>query len=830
MIRWFWRLVRVAFVLAFLLALAGAGGLWLAVREVERGLPDLRRLEDYEPFLTTRVLDRKGRPIGEFFEERRRVVPIDQIPSVVKQAFVAGEDDTFFEHRGIDYQSIVRAAWVNFRAGGKVKQGGSTITQQVAKSLLSTERSYLRKAKDMLLAKRIEERFSKDEILFLYLNQIYLGHGAYGVGEAAWTYFGKPLDQLTAGEAALLAGLPKAPTDYSPFNSPALAEQRRQYVLQRMLDVGYLDHDTWLEASENPPRLAPPAEHADFLTAAYFTEDVRRALYEKVGREATLRDGLLVETTLDLDRQRDAVSALRRGLETYDRRHGGWRGPLRRVRGAELDSELATVAHDNGLVRSNPQQHTPLFFERNYTGVVRDVDSKEGVALIGLSPEIEIPLLWRDAEWAARGATSFAGMLHPGDVARFRLRPPVEGETESHLVLTQDPSVEGALASLDAESASVVALVGGYDFARSEFDRATQAMRQPGSAFKPFVYGAALEDGYAPTSIIVDTPVAVVDPGTGQLWTPQNYTKRFYGAVTAREALARSLNNATVRLYMDVGIDRTIAFARKLGIRSPLGRHLSLALGSTEVTLLELTSAYETIASGGVRRPPRFVARVLDRHGKVLFENLTLGDVSTSPGLPQPSPAAPVPALRTAAVGAPPPPPADPVAGVQAIPKATAFMMTTMLRATIEESYGTGHKAADALKRPIAGKTGTTNDQKDAWFVGYSPELVTGVWIGHDSREVLGNKETGGRAALPIWIDYMSAALADQPVRDFEAPEGILFARVSRSTGRFTNADDPSSIFVPFLDGATPRNMRLPSAEGFEEEDDGYDPLREGAF
>ena len=823
MMRFVWRVVRVLLGLAFLLVLAGAGGLWLAVREIERGLPDLRKLEDYEPFLTSRVYDRAGRPIGEFYEERRQVVPIDEIPEIVRLAFVAGEDDTFFEHGGIDYESIARAAWVNFRAGGKVKQGGSTITQQVAKSLLSSERSYLRKAKDMLLAKRIEERFTKDEILFLYLNQIYLGHGAYGVGEASWTYFGKPLKELSVGEAALIAGLPKAPTDYSPFNAPAAAEQRRQYVLQRMLDERFIDHATWEKASTTPPRFSPPPEHADYRTASYFTEEVRRTLYERLGRETVLRDGLRIETTLDLDLERTAVTAVRRGLEAYDRRHGGWRGPLRRVAPEAFPAELAALARDNELVRANPEQHVPLELERNYTGVVADVDPRAGEALVRLSPEIELPLGFADAEWAARGTSSLGALLHVGDVARFRLRPAAEGEDGPHLVLTQDPTVEGALVSLDADTASVVALVGGYDFSRSEFDRATQARRQPGSAFKPFVYGAALEDGYAPTSIIVDTPVVVVDPGSGELWKPENYTKRFYGAVTAREALARSLNNATVRLYMDVGIDKTIAFARKLGIRSPLGRHLSLALGSTEVSLLELTGAYETVAAGGVRRPPVFIKRVLDRHGKVLLENVPLGDVSLEGSAPYGAPV-----TQTASVGAPPS--AGPEEGVQVIPKATAFMMTSMLRAVVEEPYGTAHKAASRLQRPIAGKTGTTNDQKDAWFVGFSPEIATGVWIGHDSREVLGDKETGGHAALPIWMDFMETALADRPVRDFEAPEGILFARVSRSTGRFTSADDPSSIFLPFLDGAKPRNMRMPDAAEPAEGDDSYDPLRDGAF
>ncbi|HBZ72324.1 MAG TPA: penicillin-binding protein, partial [Deltaproteobacteria bacterium] len=725
--------------------------------------------------------------------------------------------------------------------------GASTITQQVAKSLLlSSERSVLRKLKDMVLARRIEQHFSKDEILYLYLNQIYLGHGAYGVGEAAHTYFGKDLADLTPSEAALIAGLPKAPSDYSPYNNPEAADNRRRYVLERMLRQGYLDLPQYETALSSPPRLTPPPERDDYAAAGYFTEEVRRLLFDRLGSSRVLRGGLTIETTLDLDFQHTAVSAVRAGLEALERRHGGYRGPLRQVRRGTESEALAEIARENGFARAVVAQGglrlSPI---KAYTGLVTAVDPNAGTASVALAPGVQATLHVDDVAWALKKLPegevhepkAIATVLHVGDVAKFATKrpqappapPPAAAATAPapakapvpppaqeplHLVLTQEPRVEGALVSRDVASGEVLALVGGYDFARSEFDRATQARRQPGSAFKPFVYGAALLDGFTPVSILMDTPVVMIDPGNGQLWKPENYTRKFLGALTAREALARSINNATIHLFMEVGVSRVIEFAHQLGIRSPLGRNPSLALGSTEVSLLELTSAYTTVASQGLRTPPVFITRVRDRDGQVLLENLVLGDISSEED-------------DENAPAHPPTDSADSTA-TQAIAPDQAFLLTSLLRATVEEPYGTAHKAA-SLGRPLAGKTGTTDDQKDAWFIGFSPEIATGVWVGHDEKEVLGDKETGARAALPIWMDFMEFALADKPVRDFPVPQGIVFARVSKTTGLLADAGDPSSFFEPFAEGTEPSERRAtagPEAPSGE----GYDLLRNDSF
>jgi penicillin-binding protein 1A len=835
------RVFRLLFGLAALFTLAIAGLALYVYQEIERELPDLEKLTDYRPALTSTVYDRKGRPIGEFFEERRRLEPVGKIPKLVVQAFVAGEDETFFEHTGLDYMAILRAAWVNLRAGGKVKQGGSTITQQVAKSLLlSSERSVLRKLKDMVLARRIEQHLSKDEILYLYLNQIYLGHGAYGVGQAAHTYFGKDVADLTPSEAALIAGLPKAPSDYSPYNNPEAADNRRRYVLERMLHEGYLDPQQYETALASPPRLVPPPERDDYAAAGYFTEEVRRLLFDRLGSNRVLRGGLTIETTLDLDLQHTAVSAVRAGTEALERRHSGYRGPLRRVPRGTENAALAEIASENGFARAVVAQGgirlSPI---KNYSGLVTAVDAAAGSATVAVAPGVEATLHVDDVVWALKKLPegqvhepkAIATVLHVDDVAKFALKrpdapsPAAPGAPSAapapkaspaplHLVLTQEPRVEGALVSRDVTSGEVLALVGGYDFARSEFDRATQARRQPGSAFKPFVYGAALLDGFTPVSILMDTPVVMIDPGTGELWKPENYTRKFLGALTAREALARSINNATIHLFMDVGVNRVIEFAHELGIRSPLGHNPSLALGSTEVSLLELTAAYTTIAAQGMRTPPVFITRVLDRDGHVLLGKVALGDISSQDedDDAQSRPATDAAELTPSQVIAPEP----------------AFLLTSLLRATVEEPYGTAHKAA-SLGRPLAGKTGTTDDQKDAWFVGFSPEIATGVWVGHDEKEVLGDKETGARAALPIWTDFMEFALADKPIRDFPVPQGIVFARVSKTTGLLAEAGDPSSFFEPFAQGTEP-SERHASASPDAAQTEGYDLLRNDSF
>jgi penicillin-binding protein 1A len=788
-------ILRVVLGLVALLLLGSGAALGFLYVSLVRDLPDLQGLEDFRPALTSTVFDRSGRPIGEFFEERRRIVRLEDLPTHVVQAFIAAEDDTFFEHSGIDYASIVRAAWSNLRAGGEIRQGASTITQQLVKSmLLSPERTWRRKVREMLLARRIEQVFSKEQILYLYLNQIYFGSGAYGVAEAARTYFGKNVSAIDVAEAALLAGLPKAPSRYSPLQNPRRAERRRQYVLERMREEGSLDEDAYAAAAAAPPALRSPPEHADYATAAYFTEEVRRLLFERLGGEQVLRGGLRIETSLDLDLQRSAVAALRAGLHALDHRQG-YRGPLRRVEKSAIPEEIARVGAENAL---DPAAALPT--DRTLLAVVTGLDERAQRALVALAPDATGEVLLEDVAWARPYNTEsepwkiqkIATAFRVGDVVRLRaFQPPPpapKGEPAPpppapdpngprRLALDQKPGAQGALLSLDLASGDVLALVGGYDFAESEFDRAVQAERQPGSSFKPFVYATALGRGWNPSSILQDTPV-VMEDGSGKLWRPQNYNRKFLGPIPMREALARSINNATIHLARDVGVDHVIELARALGVRALLEPNLSIALGSYPVTLLELTRAYAVFPRSGLSVGARFVQRVLDRDGRVLAEGLLLEP---------PSALAP---------GALPPP----VPGERVMPAAQAYLTVDLLKGTITHPNGTGGKAR-ALERPVAGKTGTTNSQADAWFVGFSPEVIAGVWVGFDSKDVLGKGETGGRAALPIWIDYMRAALAARPVADFEVPEGVVFARIDPRSGGLSS----SGQLQAFAEGQMPR-------------------------
>jgi penicillin-binding protein 1A len=795
--------LRILLASAGLLALAGAGagvGFYLAF---VRDLPRLRSLEDYSPPLASHVFDRNGRPIAAFYRERRRLVRLDEVPDHVVRAFVAGEDSSFFQHSGIDYMSILRAAWVNLLAGGEIKQGGSTITQQMVKTLLlSPERSYRRKVREMILARDIEQRFTKDEILFLYLNQIYFGHGAHGIGEAARSYFDKDVSQLSISEGALLAGLPKAPSRYSPYASPEQAERRRQYVLERMHLDGFLDEATYGAALAEVPVLADPGEKPDFATAAYFGEEVRRLLFEALGADAVLEGGLVIETTLDLELQRAAVAAVRQGLLDLSRRQG-WGGPQRRVARAEIAREIELLGLENGLVAEDPLGPGPGPF----AGVVTAVDAEAQTARVALAPGLAGEVALADVAWARKldpeqapqEVRSIEKVFHTGDVASFAPLPAAE-DGALRLSLYQEPSVEGALLSLELASGEVLALVGGYDFARSQFDRVTQARRQPGSSFKPVIYGAALARGYTPASIVFDRPVVYTDEASGFVWRPQNYGRAFYGPITLRDALARSVNNATVHLFRDVGVDFVIAYARRLGIESPLSRDLSLALGSSEVTLLELTRAYAVFGHQGRRVRPLFIRRVLDRHGEVLLERVPLRDsvAGAAPAGEPEAPAAGGGGEDVAAGGAPPLPDADAV-----LPPEQAYLVTDLLRAVVNDPDGTGWRLR-ALARPVAGKTGTTNEQADAWFIGFSPEIATGVWVGHDETRFLGWGETGSRAAAPIWVDYMRAALAPRPVREFPVPEQIVFARIDRKTGLLADAGSPDTVFQAFLADTVP--------------------------
>jgi penicillin-binding protein 1A len=811
------RAARVLLGLGVLAALAGIAG-WIAFHQAFlRDLPDLRNLHDYRPLLTSRVLDRDGRPIGEFYDERRTLVSLEQVPQHVVNAFLAAEDDTFFEHGGLDYRAILRAFWVNLQAGGQVVQGGSTITQQVAKSLLLTpERRYTRKIKDMLLARRIEQHFSKQEILYLYLNQIYFGHGAYGLAEAARTYFGTTPGELSVTQAALLAGLPKAPSSYSPHNDPDAAEKRRSYVLKRMFEEGFITEGAYEDALAKPPEITGPPEQPDVEAAAWFTEEVRRQLFETLGGERVRREGLVIETTLDLDAQRAAVAAVRRGLEELDRRQG-WRGPLRRVEVSAIEAALPELAAENGLAADDAAE---LPAGRALVGVVTRVDDAAGRAQVAFAPRLRGVVTLEDVRWARTPdpaaypvpVRSIAKVLRAGDVARF-MRSDAEGDGAAPRVrLLQDPAVEGALLALDVDRGEVVALVGGYDFARSEFNRATQARRQPGSAFKPIIYGAALRAGWTGASTIVDRPLVYTDPWTGEVWRPSNYKGRFYGRITLRDAIARSVNNATIHLLDEVGVKPTIEYARALGIEAPLEPNLSLALGASGLSLLELVRAYAVFPAQGRVVTPRFIRRVVDAQGNVLLENAPLGNA------PAPEEAAAPPAAgdgKTAKAPEALPESEEPAASPRmarsetplppghALSPVDAYITTDLLRGVITDPEGTGRKAAD-LGRPLAGKTGTTNEQRDAWFIGFSPDLVAGVWIGFDERKVLGKGETGGAAALPIWIDFMRAELARRPRREFEVPEGVVFARIDRATGLLAGSNQSDAVLEAFAEGTLP--------------------------
>jgi penicillin-binding protein 1A len=841
-----WRVLLTAGLLLVVAGLGSAIGFYFAFI---RDLPDLRSVADYRPPLATRVYDREGRLIGEFFKERRQLTPFDQVPDHVVRAFVAGEDSTFFEHSGIDFMSILRAAWVNLRAGGEIKQGGSTITQQMVKGLLlSPERKFRRKIREMVLARDIEQRFSKQEILYLYLNQIYFGHGAYGIGEAARTYFAKPVSDLSVSEGALLAGLPKAPSRYSPFSNPDRAERRRRYVLERMRIDGFLDDATYEAAVADRPVLADrSAEEESYAAAAYFVEEVRRFLFDEFGGETVLTGGLRVETSIDLELQRAAQRAVRKGLTELTQRQG-YRGPLRRVAADDLAAELEQLARSNGLVAEGQPEPEPeqepveeellpleevaevelpegtlqaeppgLEGDGPFLGVVTEVDAKAQRARVGFGADVEALVSLEDVAWARepdpqrapRRVKSIESVFRVGDVAPFLLVPEPLEEGTLHVTLHQEPQVEGALLSIDVKSQEVIALVGGYDFARSQFDRVTQARRQPGSAFKPLIYGAALARDYTPASIVFDRPVVYVDDASGFVWRPRNYGRSFYGPITLREALARSVNNATVHLFRDVGVDFVIDYARQLGIESPLNRDLSLALGSSGVSLFELTRAYAVFPAQGRRVEPLFVRRVTDRDGAVLLENALLDEML--PGADDATPEMDAGAVDVAAAAAPES--ADPVAPVQeeeipsdperVLPPEQAYLVADLLRAVVIDPDGTGWRLRE-LRRPVAGKTGTTNDQGDAWFMGFSPDVVTGVWVGHDESRFLGWGETGSRAAAPIWVEFMREALAERPVRDFPVPESIVFARIDRKTGLLADSSSTDTVFQAFTADSVP--------------------------
>lgn len=749
-----------------------AGGALIAYYAAQ--VPDATALKTYTPPQVSRVFAADGSITAEYAEERRIFVPIAQIPKPVIDAFLAAEDSGFFTHGGYDLKAIVRAALVNILTDKT--QGASTITQQVAKTFfLSSERTFTRKIKELILAWRLEQTLSKERILELYLNQIFLGNGAYGIVAAAQTYFNKPLAELTIAERALLAGLPKAPSRYNPIRNPAEAKARRDTIIHRMQDEGMITKENADTAILSPLNLNPTRLLAT-QNAATFSEHVRRFVEAQVGSEKLYRDGLSIHSTLNPTLQAAAVKALYEGLRAYDRRHG-WRGGLGKL-SVLLDwpIKLAEESEKYNAYGAFGQLAVVLGFEKN-----------SGAATIGLQDGLKGRIPLAGVQWARKyinanamgdEPTSVRDLLSVGEL--IWVRPlgeegELSGKKEPEFGLEQIPAIQGALLALDVRTGAVLAMVGGHGDA-SGFNRATQALRQPGSAFKPVVYLTALENNYTPASVVLDAPVVLPGGKDGELWKPQNYTEKVYGPTPLRKGLEESRNLMTIRLARDVGMQNVITTARRLGLTGAIdGTDLSVALGTGSVSLMEMTTLYASFANNGIKPIPFWVNTIADASGTIVFD-AAMPTVSDS--------------TLVAAH-----------AGVQMVSPTLAYQMTSMLQGVVQRGTAT---AALSLKRQVAGKTGTTNDYNDAWFIGYSPDIAVGVWVGFDKPENLGRAETGGKAALPIWIEFMQTALRDMPERGFSIPEGITFVRIDAATGLLPNPATTETLVEAFTPGTAP--------------------------
>lgn len=841
----------------------------LGYQSIRGNLPQIVTVADYKPLLVAEVYDRNEKKIGEFFRERRTLVPYDKMPKKLVQSFVAAEDDQFFEHSGINYVAILRAALANLRAGQTV-QGASTITQQVAKTLMLTpERTITRKIREALLAQQMEENLTKEEILFLYLNQIYFGQGAYGIQNAAQTYFRKEVEKLTVAEMAMLAGLPKAPSAYSPVSNPARAKERQSYVLRRMADVGFITPAEADAAIKEPIKVFVRERYEQY--APYFLETVRLLLVAQLGENVVLDQGIRIHTSLDIEKQKAAQEAVARGLKDLDKRQG-YRGALKNLTDAAEIEKLIEAEKKKLLIESTPEriilsdgkfaplpaeaeapkgQNHPLYMTIGQTvqGIVTAVDDSWGyvsVRLAGATGVIDIDTM----KWARKPNPDKRAdldqiqkpsqALNVGDVILVKVasnqvtlgrttqigkgKQP-KGSTAPSLVgqlaleLDQEPEVEGALMSFDQQNQDVLAMVGGYDFGRNEFNRALQAARQTGSSFKALVYAAALDKGYNPSTPVMDVPLVYEETkddeegqGETSVWKPSNHGKSYGGEITFRNALVRSLNIPTVKIIEDISVPWAADYARRFGIFSPLNMDFTLALGSSSVTLYEMTKAFAQFGRLGKKLRPMIIRKVVDRSGKDLLQNITL-DLRFEKEM------APLEedfekrrkAYFENKAANPDQQPEVPTTDAQffhenpdqLIKPQTAFVMTSLLKGVVEDPRGTAGRAA-ALGRDIAGKTGTTNGYFDAWFIGYSAQVSTGVWVGFDQERSLGKGEVGGRSALPIWVDYMKAAHESLPQMTLPAPEGIVFANIDSETGKLASSTSRLVLRQAFAEGTEP--------------------------
>lgn len=716
------------------------------------GLPSSAELENYTPKTMTRLYDNEGHLLAEYAEQKRVYVSSNSIPEVVKNAFISAEDKNFYNNNGIDIFGIARAAINNIKTkitGSGSISGASTITQQVVKNLLLTnERSLERKVKEAILAVRISGNLSKDKILEIYLNEIFLGKRSYGVGAAAQTYFGKSVQDLNIEEAALLAAMPKAPSKFSPDRNYDRAKQRRDWVLGRMADDGYITESLAEEAQKREIALVEDESSEDDIVTNYFAEDVRRKLVAEFGKERLYGGGLAVRTTLDPKLQRMAEKALYDGIIKYDREHG-WRGAISEIEDLKnWQTELENIPKVEGIGEWD-------------LAVVLAATSKR--ADIGLADGSKSYIDYSGVKWARLNLrnqrfggqpASVRNVLSKGDVIA------VSKKGKSY-VLEQVPNVNGAITVMDPQTGRVLAMVGGYTFGSSHFNRATQAKRQPGSAFKPFVYLAALENGFTPATLIEDGPIEI-SSSASDIWMPKNYSGDFLGDTSLRKGLEKSRNNMTILIALMLGIEKVQEVAKRMGIyKNPLP-YYSMTLGSQETTLMKLSAAYATLANGGKKVEPKMIDRVQDNKGKTIYKSdkrKCTGctgriDINQIPTITDPS--------------------------KQVIDPVVAYQLTSMLEGVVQR--GTAVRARK-IGKPLAGKTGTTNDNFDTWFMGYSPDYVVGTYIGFDIPRTLGARATGSSVALPVFINFMEQALAEIPAKPFKAPEGVILSKVDVTTG-----------------------------------------------
>ncbi len=747
--------MKIKFIVVLVLLSIVAGGAAGSYIAIAKGIPSIEELKQYNPSAGTKIYSDDNVLIGELKVEKGIFVPVDSIPKNLINAVVAVEDSRFWKHKGIDYIAIARA-FVKDLIHARLKEGASTLTQQLAKVVfLSPEKTIKRKIMEASLAVKLEKNLTKKEILELYLNKVYFGHGAYGVEMASRVYFGKSVRQLNLPEAAMIAGLVKAPTLFSPFNDLSRAKERQAVVLMRMEEEGYITKTERESAYRQPLYLSSLRRGVE--VNSYFTEYFRKYLEDRYGMDTVYKTGLRVYTTLNRGMQIAAVNAVQSGLRDVDKRRG-WRGPIEHKRDIDIEKELNTKELPTAVVMSPGDI---------YSGLVLRVGEKDAtIKTRGLLGKLSI----KDAMWAARmlngDGTSrvipnfgLTKILRPGDVVKVSIKSIRNRNVQ--LALEQEPEVEGALVAIEPYTGFIRAMVGGYDFNKSDFNRAVLAKRQPGSSFKPVIYAAAMDNGFTPASIISDEPVTYMGGPKGE-WSPENFDHKFYGPTRLREALAYSRNVVTVKLVDAMGIDNLMNFARNVGFQGDMPRNLTIALGSFSITPFELATIYDVFASNGMKVKPISIKYITDKKGRILESN-------------EPDPQ-------------------------QVISPQTSFLVTSMMEDVI--NYGTGWRAK-SLGVPVAGKTGTTNDYKDAWFVGYTSNLVACTWVGFDSNKPLGPAESGARAASPIWVSFMNAAKGDAEA--FTPPEGIVSYMIDPVTGLLSR--DDSGVKEYFKEGTQPRQV-----------------------